>query len=526
MNKIFDEKHLVPSKILLIFSLIIYFLLLIKTAWLCDDAYITFRTVDNFINGYGLRWNVAERVQTYTHPLWMFLIAFFYFFTKEVFFTSIFLSIIISLTTVFLIIFNLAKQFYNALIVILLVLFSKVFIDFSTSGLENPLSHLLFVILSIVYINEGKSLKRKLLIGFLSSLILLNRYDFLFILIPFLFIELIKISRKEFLMFALGFSPLFIWLSFSLWYYGFLFPNTAYAKLNTGIPRLSLIKEGFYYFKESFAIDPVTLTAIASSILLVLIYKNYKLLPFVLGIIFYFVYLIFVGGDFMAGRFFTVPFILSLVILSKIDIKNITSLKIFLLIILLTGFISIYRTIYNKSFDSWNSIVKFDSDSVMDERKFYYSGSNLLNALKGDPMPSHYWVQVGREIKKNKVKIITTINMGFQGYYAGSETYLIDKLALSDPLLSRLPSESNWRIGHYPRLIPYGYLESLYTNSNMIKDSSLSKYYEKIRIITRGNLFDFSRLVDILKFNLGHYDYLVQNYLNKMNGHEENNVNK
>ena len=36
------------------------------TAWLTEDAFITFRTVDNFINGYGLTWNTGERVQAYT----------------------------------------------------------------------------------------------------------------------------------------------------------------------------------------------------------------------------------------------------------------------------------------------------------------------------------------------------------------------------------------------------------------------------------------------------------------------------
>jgi hypothetical protein len=38
--------------------------LVVRNAWLSDDAYITFRTVDNFIHGYGLTWNVAERVQS------------------------------------------------------------------------------------------------------------------------------------------------------------------------------------------------------------------------------------------------------------------------------------------------------------------------------------------------------------------------------------------------------------------------------------------------------------------------------
>ena len=38
-------------------------------AWVADDAFITLRTVDNLLAGYGPRWNVVERVQTYTHPL-------------------------------------------------------------------------------------------------------------------------------------------------------------------------------------------------------------------------------------------------------------------------------------------------------------------------------------------------------------------------------------------------------------------------------------------------------------------------
>ena len=35
--------------------------------------YITFRTARNFWNGRGLTWNPDERVQAYTHPLWMFV---------------------------------------------------------------------------------------------------------------------------------------------------------------------------------------------------------------------------------------------------------------------------------------------------------------------------------------------------------------------------------------------------------------------------------------------------------------------
>jgi hypothetical protein len=48
--------------ILLVAALLLVAVVLIRTAWICDDAYITFRTVDNFLHGFGLRWNVAEKL--------------------------------------------------------------------------------------------------------------------------------------------------------------------------------------------------------------------------------------------------------------------------------------------------------------------------------------------------------------------------------------------------------------------------------------------------------------------------------
>ncbi len=42
----------------------------INTAWVTEDAFITFRSVDNFLKGWEPVWNVGERVHAYTHPLW------------------------------------------------------------------------------------------------------------------------------------------------------------------------------------------------------------------------------------------------------------------------------------------------------------------------------------------------------------------------------------------------------------------------------------------------------------------------
>ena len=35
----------------------------LRTAWVTEDAYITFRVIDNLNAGYGLVWNLGERVQ-------------------------------------------------------------------------------------------------------------------------------------------------------------------------------------------------------------------------------------------------------------------------------------------------------------------------------------------------------------------------------------------------------------------------------------------------------------------------------
>src|SRR3954469_6125855 len=69
---------------------------LIRTAWLSDDALITLRTVMNVTHGFGLRFNIDERVQTYTHPLWMFVLTAAYYVTSNVYFAAFVASVLFS----------------------------------------------------------------------------------------------------------------------------------------------------------------------------------------------------------------------------------------------------------------------------------------------------------------------------------------------------------------------------------------------------------------------------------------------
>ncbi len=82
----------------------VFFIELVRTAWISDDAGITLRTVINFLNGYGPRFNVDERVQGYTHPLWFILLSAVSYLAGNVYYTTFFVSIVVSLLAFWIVI--------------------------------------------------------------------------------------------------------------------------------------------------------------------------------------------------------------------------------------------------------------------------------------------------------------------------------------------------------------------------------------------------------------------------------------
>jgi len=117
----FLEKY---AFVFIILSFILLLYTLIKTAWVCDDAYITFRTIDNFVNGYGLRYNVVERVQAFTHPLWLFIVTIPYFIFRDAFYTPMIISILITLFIVIFFYKRFSISKFNSFLFILFLLSS------------------------------------------------------------------------------------------------------------------------------------------------------------------------------------------------------------------------------------------------------------------------------------------------------------------------------------------------------------------------------------------------------------------
>ena len=160
-------------------SLFIFYFVLLRTAWLEDNASFTVRTVLNWLNGDGPVFNVGERVQAYTHPLWFLVLSLFTLITNNVFFSLLFLSICLSLLNLWIFIRHISTHLAGCLLAVVALLFSKAFIDYSTSGLENPLSHL-FILLSSYYaftFNKNPSNKYLYFFTFAIACLYLTRPD-------------------------------------------------------------------------------------------------------------------------------------------------------------------------------------------------------------------------------------------------------------------------------------------------------------------------------------------------------------
>ncbi len=444
-------------------SFAVYALTVIRTAWVADDAFITFRTVDNFVNGFGLTWNISERVQAYSNPLWMFLMSALYFVTREVFFTSLLLSIAVSLVAVGVLIRRLSSSHTAALVGLFLLINSKAFVDYSTSGLENPLTHLILALFLAIYLRARSGEARLLFLSLIAALGAINRMDSILLFLPCLALVAWSIRNTRALgAVVIGFIPFVLWELFSLLYYGFLFPNTAYAKLNTGIAVAEILRQGVYYLFDSATVDPLTPLTLAMGIVLPLVKKDVQRSPIAAGVLLYVAYVVWIGGDFMSGRFLSAPFFAPVALIILDNPFRGRMLAAASAVIFVLGLASHSHPLLS----SYSSPEPHSANGISDERPASYETAGLLRALAAEPgieFPNHDWAIGARQTRpaSNQYGAAVWGNIGFTGFFVGPNIHVIDPRALSDPLLARLPAfeDPNWGIGHFRRVIPEGYFE-------------------------------------------------------------------
>jgi len=478
----------------------LFAIVLVRTAWIGDDAYITLRTIDNFVNGYGLRWNVAERVQAYTHPLWLALLTAFYWGTRDPYFTTIAVSIALTLITLWLAA-RASASMRMAAAGLTVLLCSRAFIDYSTSGLENPLTNLLLVLFITSYISPRRG---PLALSLLASAIMLTRLDAGLLVLPALAARLARDRDvRDLKAAAIGLLPLVAWELFSILYYGVPFPNTAYAKLHTAVAERELLRQGLIYLVDSIRNDPVTLLAILAITVWTLLDSPRGLRSIAAGILIDVAYVTAVGGDFMSGRMLAAPLLMAVMILIVSDLRETLAFRYALpALIAIFGFNALTAAFLRAP----DAAVALTATGITDERMYYFGATGLMNYRRGAVWPRHDWVTSGLELRKDGPRFIVNCCNGLLGYYAGPQVHIVDTVALGDPLLSRLPAQSDWRVGHFERALPHGYLETLQTGVNRIADPNVAAYYERLSLVIRAAIWDRKRLTALWRLNAGRYD--------------------
>jgi arabinofuranosyltransferase len=511
------------SRSLVVLPIVVVFAwAVLRSAWVMDDAYISFRTVDNVIHGYGLRWNSFERVDAFTNPLWTLVLSTFALVTRDVFWTSHFLQIAVSVAVVWLVT-RFATTTAVAVGSVVALSLSKAFVDYSTSGLENPITHLVLVAFAFSYLSPHHRGQRALARTTLwASLALVSRLDMAWILAPCMFEAAWRAHetgtvppRAMARALLAGASPFLAWEAFSFFYYGALIPNSALAKLTSGAPRLRLIAHGLSYFRDSIQLDPVTLLLIALGVAFGIARGTRRERAIVLGILATLFYVAWVGGDHMSGRFFSVPVLLAVIVIARVE----ASLPRRALFATAGAVAFAAWTVDLPTFsDRYFSLRGAEDYDIDDYRRMWFPHTGLLSRHVGQSGPAHEWVTLGVRASEHPDEVQPWGGIGLAGYYGGPHVRVLDAQALADPLLARLPipdatHEDYYKMGHFIRAVPDGYVETLRTGRNAIRHPSLHAYYDRLAYVTRGPLWSANRLLVALKLNAGGYDSLLKDYV-------------
>jgi len=453
-------------------------------AWVSDDAYITFRTVSNFIHGYGPVYNVGERVQAYTHPLWFLLLSVLSRLGIDLYYASILLGVVCAIGVGYLIAKTLPPA--SAIIVVAALATSPSFLDFSTSGLENSLSHLLIAgMIALAFgWEEMPERRRALLIATCATLCILNRFDDALLVGPALLVTLISRPRP-----AIALVLLVLWLAFATVYYGTPLPNTFYAKLGA-MPLGEGLRHGIAYLSDYALAEPLHAGIAALGALLAfheargttgwpteLNKERRMLLALTVGVLLYVAYIIVIGGDFMRGRMFTGPLLVAVAVGGITQAARGPALGASATA-MIGALFAVFLLANTTQYDN-----RVSPAGIGNERAIYQTLWLSTRTARTSPeittgidAPTLGLILRRYSDLYGPVTVSGTAT-GQYGYLAGPQVTVLDTFGLSDAFVARMPAQPHPRPGYIARAVPLDYFRNR-------GDLTLQKnYVERLRAL-------------------------------------------
>ena len=470
----------------------------VRTAAVTEDAFITFRVIDNALNGFGPVWNVGERVQVYTHPLWALLLLAFSAISGNIFHTALALSLALTILCAALIARNSAGR-WTALWAVLALLFSEAFVEYSSATLENALAHALVAALVVAWARfraSDRSARRAWVVALLAGLLVVTRHDFAVLVGPVVISLIVRAKgRDRWLALLVAALPLVMWSAFSLVYYGSPWPNSAYAKLNNGMSLTESFRAAEPYFRDVIKYDAVTALVIAVAAIRAVLQGSWRMRALAFGLVFYVIYLGSAGGDYMGGRMFSTPFVMAVAMLAlSVRLRWWWNAPVWIVATLALG---LHR--------GWivSDVHPHAEQRPMSQHAWMYPFTGWLAETRRVDFSNMPWGEQGLKARSEKHEVVAKCAVGLFGFNAGPGVRIVDPLAIGDGFLSRLPSKKPSYPGHFERAFPDGYLDAVTSGKNQLRDPSLRLLYEKVRLIETGALLDPTRLQAIWSLNTG-----------------------
>ena len=414
-----------------------------------DDSFITFRYVRNFIAGRGLVFNAGERVEGYTTFLWTLMLALPARLGIDMVRASQFLGIFFGLGSLWLL-FVLTRnhsgregRFPLSLAAPALLAANGAFAYWSVSGMETAMFTFLTILSTIVYLEERKKESLSVYTPLAFVLLSLTRPEgvLLFGLSMFTLLWEIRSStgndrkrmiKRLIVWSAIYLAPMSVVALWRLSYYGYILPNTFYAKAGFSKEYLLTGAEYFWTFTKTYLLG--------GALLLAPIYAMIRrkwtgdalvLFTLLLG---YVVYVIAIGGDVLpAYRFFipVLPFLYFFVQEVCCDLyERIRKQKfrmarfVYALPLVLAGFTMVFPQDY----------IRYSSRRE----------AELVEKM----------TETGLWLKAHATQqtVVAASTIGALGYY--SELPLIDMLGLTDSVIAHRPERilgvaSSWRERNY-----------------------------------------------------------------------------
>lgn len=461
---------------------------LLSRVWVTEDAYITFRSVENLFAGYGLVYNPGERTESFTHPLWMLCLLLIKSAGAPLHSGAIVLGLLFSGSALAILAQGAVRAGRFPFAALALASVSG-FRDFATAGMEYSLVFLLLALL-LQELEENGLLRNPLKIAALLGLLYLSRPELALLAVYYSALLALSLARitpwrqwpeavATMSKWSIGLLAIVApYHLFRALYYHDLFPNTYYAK--SGLS--AYYEQGLRYLVSVLLGAPVLWFVAALLVAFLLLHRFRSTLApaaqlgqlrdlgaaFLTGL-----YIVRVGGDFMAYRFLLPQIFIVVVVAERVLGAWLSHRRSNALFARLAQHGRLLKWIGNAESRRWAALLVFIAlcfwpqpltrGAIADERRYFFeeSGASPVSLFLGQ---QHRWGQAGEDYaalarcldidefwitnSQAQAPCLRGVGLGFFGVAAGPEVRILDEQALPNRDVALKPVLIRWRPGH------------------------------------------------------------------------------